>query len=231
MGEWWTYRLTDFLGFTPRTYYRLFELYNTELWPAPLAALALGVVLVVLTGYRAGSRWRRRAIPMLLALAWLWVAWAFHWQRYRTINYAASYFAAAFTLQAVLLAGFAALPGSRRPAWTARQPDPVGLAVLLLAVVVEPLPGPLLGRPWRGVELFGMAPDPTVAASLGLLLIVAAPWPLLVVPLLWCIVTWATLSAMQSPDAWLLPLVAAVVLGRRTWLWRVRKQAGRPRPA
>ena len=26
MSEWWTYHLRDFLLFTPRTYYRLFEL-------------------------------------------------------------------------------------------------------------------------------------------------------------------------------------------------------------
>jgi hypothetical protein len=28
MSEWWTYSLWDFLLFSPRTYYRLFELYN-----------------------------------------------------------------------------------------------------------------------------------------------------------------------------------------------------------
>ena len=33
MSEWWTYRPSDFLLFAPRTYYRLFELYNAEIWP------------------------------------------------------------------------------------------------------------------------------------------------------------------------------------------------------
>lgn len=224
MGEWWTYRLTDFLGFTPRTYYRLFQLYNTELWPAPLAAVVLGLVLLALTLRSPGPPWRGRAVPVLLALAWLWVAWAFHWQRYRTINYAASYFAAAFTLQALLLAGLAAMPGSRR--WTDRRPDAPGITILFLVVFVEPLLGPLLGRSWKGVELFAMAPDPTVAATLGLLLIMAAPRPLFIVPLLWCLVSWATLSAMEAPDAWVLPLVAAVALARRVWQWRAGKRPG-----
>ena len=33
MSEWWTYSLSDFLLFSPRTYYRLFELYNLAIWP------------------------------------------------------------------------------------------------------------------------------------------------------------------------------------------------------
>jgi hypothetical protein len=27
MSEWWSYSLSDFLLFSPRTYYRLFDLY------------------------------------------------------------------------------------------------------------------------------------------------------------------------------------------------------------
>ena len=40
MSEWWTYSLSDFLLFSPRTYYRLLELYNLAIWPTQLAALA-----------------------------------------------------------------------------------------------------------------------------------------------------------------------------------------------
>jgi hypothetical protein len=29
MSEWWSYRFSDLLMFSPETYYRLFELYNT----------------------------------------------------------------------------------------------------------------------------------------------------------------------------------------------------------
>ena len=45
MSEWWTYRPSDFLLFSPRTYYRLFELYNAEVWPGHVLALALGLAL------------------------------------------------------------------------------------------------------------------------------------------------------------------------------------------
>ena len=42
MSEWWTYHLSDFLLFSPRTYYRLFELYNAAIWPAQIVALGAG---------------------------------------------------------------------------------------------------------------------------------------------------------------------------------------------
>ena len=39
----WSYRLSDFLLFSPRVYWRMFELHNAALWPLPLAMLALGI--------------------------------------------------------------------------------------------------------------------------------------------------------------------------------------------
>ncbi len=90
MSEWWTYGLRDLLLFSQRTYSRLFELYNLEWWPLHLFALALGVAALVL--WRRGGERAGRALAALLALGWLWVAWAFHWQRYASINLAAGYF-------------------------------------------------------------------------------------------------------------------------------------------
>lgn len=215
MSEWWTYRPSDFLLFSPRTYYRLFELYNAEIWPAQLLTLVLGVAILVLL--RHGEAWRGRAIAAILAGCWLWVAWAFHFNRYATINWAATYFAAAFAVEALLLLWTGVVRGRwlSRPAWRAR----VGLGIFLFALVVQPLIAPLAGRAWAQVEIFGVAPDPTVVATLGLLLVVAerAPWALLVIPLLWCAVGGATLWTMGSPDALVMPLAGALVLLLAAW--------------
>ena len=46
MGDWWSYTPSDFLLFSARTYYRLFELYNRAIWPAQILALLLGLVIL-----------------------------------------------------------------------------------------------------------------------------------------------------------------------------------------
>lgn len=93
-----SYTLSDFLLFSRETYVRLFELYNEALWPLHVFALACGgaVLYFLLRG-------NDRAAWGLLALSWAWVGWAFHLERYATINLAGPYFAALFGLEAVLL--------------------------------------------------------------------------------------------------------------------------------
>src|ERR1700752_2916331 len=48
MSEWWTYRPEDFLLFSPRVYWRMFELHNAALWPLQVLALAAGLIIILL---------------------------------------------------------------------------------------------------------------------------------------------------------------------------------------
>ena len=212
MSEWWSYRLSDFLMFSPETYYRLFELYNAAIWPMQIAALASGAVIFALMLSRIpGSG---RAVSLLLALAWLFVAWAYFHQRYATINIAAPYFTLAFAGQAMLLLLIGGAVGKLTFEQRHGSVRRAGLALFLFELAIQPLVGPLLGRSWAGVELFGIAPDPTVLATLGVLLAAdRMRFELMVIPLLWCAVTGATLWTMQSPDALLLPAAGLLALG------------------
>src|SRR5262249_53060993 len=55
----------------------------------------------------------------------------------------------------------------------------------------------VFGRPWPQAEIFGIAPDPTVVATLGVLIAAdRTHWELLLVPLLWCAISGATMWAM-----------------------------------
>lgn len=62
--------------------------------------------------------------------------------------------------------------------------------------------------PLAQAEIFGIAPDPTALGTLGLLVLAeGAPRTrraLLVAPLLWCLLSGATLLAMGSPEAWIM---------------------------
>jgi len=212
MSEWWTYSLSDLLMFSKATYFRLFELHNLALWPGQVLALAVGIALFALLwhgGAKAG-----RSAALLLALAWLQVAWTYFAQRYATINTGAPYFAVGFAVQAVLLLWLA----SRRQA--PRLTEAVGslgkLALgIALAALLYPLLAPLGGRPWTQGELFGLAPDPTVAFTFAALLLWRARPLLWIVPLLWCAISAATLVELRSGQAWALPLLALLATGAR----------------
>lgn len=209
MSEWWTYCPADFLLFSERVYWRLFELANAATWPWPLAALVLGlgIAALVLLRPRAGGR----IVAAVLAIAWLVVAWAFLWTEYRAVNWAAVYAVPFFVLEAVLLVLLGSV-GNRMVVRARGNPGVLlGLALFAYALVLHPLLAPLAGRPLRGAEIFAVAPDPTAIATLGLVAAAGGGamrlW-LLPVPFLWCVASWATLATMGSPQAWL-PLACA----------------------
>ena len=171
MSEWWTYTLADFLMYSPRTYWRLVELYNREFWPLHVPLFAAGLAGLWLAATRRVQAFRWTAWG--LAAAWLWVGWAFLWDRYATINWAAQYQAAAFAVQAALLlaAGLKANAAAPRPSTGWR-----GLGWLLaVAGLLFPLIGLAAGRPWVQAEVAGMAPEPTALLTLGMLLLGGQP--------------------------------------------------------
>ena len=211
MSEWWTYRPSDFLLFAPRTYYRLFELYNSEVWPVHIVALLAGVTILALM--RSRTPWRGRLAAAMLAAGWLWVAWAFHWQRYATINWAASYFAVGFAIEALLLFWIGVVRDRLRFNTNRNASTRIGVAMFVFALIVQPLLGLLFGREWRQLEVFGVAPDPTVVATLGLLLAAnRINWIALPIPLLWCLLGGATLWVMNAADAFVLPVLAIILV-------------------
>jgi len=204
MSEWWTYSLSSFLLFSARTYYRLFELTNADVWPLQIVTLAAGLAILVLIVRRTASG--SRVVAAILAALWLFVAWAYMLQRYDPINFAARYYAIGFALQAALLV-WAGVIRDRLRFDSAKW---IGIALIIYALVLHPLIAPLSGRPWTQAEIFGLAPDPTVIATLGVLVAAARPnWLLLILPLLWCIISGLTLWTMESPEA---PVIAVAGL-------------------
>jgi hypothetical protein len=212
MDEWWTYTLSDLLLFSPRTYHRMLERHNEAVWPAQMVTLGLGLGILGLM--RRSTPRRGRIISTIVAGLWAWVAWSFLWRRYSTINWAATYLAWLFAIEIVLLIWIGVIRARLSFSLRRNATGMVGLALFTLTLAFYPLFAPLAGRSWQQAEMFGVAPDPTVSATLGLLLLAAGRprWELLVIPILWCSIAGATLWAMGSPEAPVPLLTALVVL-------------------
>ena len=204
MSEWWTYRLTSFLLFSPSTYYRMFERYNLAIWPAQLAGVSIGLAIVALLIGKRGHH--ERIIAGLLAACWMWIALAFHYQRYAQINWAATWFALAFASEALLLIVVGVLAGRLHLQLARSGVHWIATSIVAMSILGYPLLAPITGRPWTTAEIFGVAADPTAIASVAVLALVRGRirWPLLVVPVIWCAIAAATLWAMDAPEAWVL---------------------------
>ncbi len=213
MPEWWTYTLSDFLLFSPRAYYRLIERHNASAWPAHVATIGLGLAIVGLLLRPPAEQ--GRIVSGVVAVLWAWVGWAFVWSRYATINWAATYLAWLFWIEALLLVWFGVARGGLTFRLRRDAAGVLGAGLLVTSLLVYPLLAPLLGRGWRQAEVFGIMPDPTAAATVGLLLLAqgAPRWVLLPAPVLWCAVSAATLLAMGSPEAWVLLAAALLAPG------------------
>lgn len=211
MSEWWTewatYRLSDFLMFSQRSYYRMIALYNEAVWPAHLLALVAGLVVIGCVA-RPGPR-MHRIVMLVLAAAWTWIAWAYHLQRYADINTAGPWFALASGMQALLLCFMALRPHGAAPA---RIQKHVALGLTGVAVIGYPLLALGSGRGWSQAEAFGIVPDPTAVATLGLLLACRAHPVAWLIPLAWCAVSGATLMELRVGYAWLMPTFAILAV-------------------
>ena len=145
MSEWWTYRPEDFLLFSPRVYWRMFELHNAALWPLQVLALAAGLIIILLLAWR--PRGYARCLALLLAILWIFVGWSFLWNRYADINWAAAYVAPAFVVEGVLLLVCGPLLDSL--AFDRRGlAGCIGYFMLAFALAGQPLLVPLQGRGW-----------------------------------------------------------------------------------
>lgn len=218
MGEWWTYRPDDFLMFSLRAWYRLLELHNRAWWPMQAVAVMLGAGLMWAVHLRLRAALRLGL--MLAGASLLFVAWAFHWGPHAGINLAAPYFAFAFGIEGLLLIGVALLRSQLVLSY-GQGTTPAGVALLGAAVLLYPISALLWTRPLAQAEWFALAPDPTMLATLAVLLLLCGGQGLqrprrtctllLVLPLVWCAVTGAMSWALDAPGWWIMPAAAVLV--------------------
>ena len=205
MQEWWSYRPEDFLLFSPRTYWRLFQLENETLWPLQIPVLLIGAaILAMLLRPRA---WTDRVIPAVLAAAWLSVSVGFLWMHYAPINWAAIYFVPVFVGEGLIVLWLGTVRG--RLAFAAER-----------GVAGAPADRARRRTTATSGGIVGIAPDPTAIATLALLSLAprrTGTLPLIILPIIWCLASALTLRTMGASEGWIPLTAAALAVLAQTW--------------
>jgi hypothetical protein len=203
------------LPFSRDQFFEVFERYNEAVWPAQLALVAIALGCVVMTIW---GRSTSRAIGWLLAVLWAWMAIAYHFWFFASINRAAWIFGGLFLATAIVFAlqaarGTLAFEPSRDASGV------VGVALVLYALVGYPLVGIAAGQAYPRFPTFGL-PCPTTIFTLGMLLLVRRPVPFMVFagPFAWALVGSSAaflLGVVEDLGLAAAAVLAACVLGLR----------------
>jgi hypothetical protein len=185
---------TDFLD--------VFAAYNQAIWPLQIAAVFLGVGVVLLLVWRPLRA--ERVIAVVLAIFWVLMGAIYHWLFFAKINKAAYFFGAVFILQGLILLIEGTVRNRMHLAIDSRPRTAVAVMLILYALVIYPLLGLLVTHPYPATPLFGVAPCPTTIFTLGVLLLMNHPrsWILAVIPLLWAIVGGSAAVLLNVPQDW-----------------------------
>ena len=194
MGEIISYSLSDFILFSDKAYYRQFELYNHAIWPLHLIAIVFSLVIIYALWKKPA--WAGRLIAVLLTVSWVWVAWAFLFERFYQIHVVANWYALGFVLQAGLITWYGVIKNQFSLLVQSQPRINIGLVLLFISLIIYPFIAFITGRSWLQFEIFSLTPDPTVLATLAILYLCKVSSVLYVVPIIWLLISGMTLIVM-----------------------------------
>lgn len=196
MGEITSYSLSDFILFSDRVYYRQFELYNHAIWPLHLIAIVFSLVIIYTLWKKPAVVWSGRLIAVLLTLSWIWVAWAFLYERFYQIHVVANWYALGFVLQAGLITWYGIIKNQFSLFVQSQSRINISLVLLFISLIIYPFIAFITGRSWLQFEMFSLTPDPTVLATLAIFYLYKVSSILYVVPIVWLLISGVTLMVM-----------------------------------
>lgn len=203
------------MPFTVEQFFEVFRSYNETLWPAQLLLYAPAAAALI--GTWKPHRGSHRLVAAALAVLWLWTGVVYHFGFFRTINPAASLFAAISVAGAGMFAWHGVVFGRLRFAWQPGARGWVAAATITYALLLYPALGLLAGQSYWESPSFG-APCPTTIFTLGMLMLVERPFPraTLVAPVLWALIGSYAALALGVPQDYGLFAAAAAALAAST---------------
>jgi len=207
MIAWYSPRME--LPFTRPEFFQVFAEYNRAIWPTQLFAILSGATAFLLLFLH--RRWSDRGIAAILAILWSFTGVGYHWLFFAEVNTAAYLFGALFVLAGLVFVWEGLVRDRLHFRMTMRWHAWIAMLLMTYALVAYPLLGLLLTHPYPETPLFGVVPCPTTIFTLGLLMLVQHPRPLVVagIPLLWAVIGGSAALLLAVPQDWGL-LVAGI---------------------
>lgn len=173
--------------FTVEQFLAIFKRYNEAVFPFQMILFAMGVITIYLAF--KPNRISDNAIITILALLWMWMGITYHIVFFSIINPAAYFFGILFIIQGIIFL----LVGLLQNKLLFRIHKDIygitGIFLMLLALIIYPLLGIILGHIYPTSPTFGL-PCPTTIFTFGLLLLNEKKTPalIIVIPLMWSII-------------------------------------------
>ncbi|MBD3237096.1 MAG: hypothetical protein GF330_10355 [Candidatus Eisenbacteria bacterium] len=173
--------------FSETQFFDVMTAYNHAVWPMQWILYAVAVGILGSLALRPPVR--DRIVSAGLAFLWAWMAIAYHFVWFATINPAAWLFGSLYLIHVALLLWLGVIRRRLRFGLPGRERLTIALLLVLYGLVVYPLLGQWLGHSYPRLPTFGL-PCPTTIFTIGIYFLLLPPFPrgILVVPIFWSLV-------------------------------------------
>jgi len=174
------------LPFTAEQFLEIFKSYNESIFPIQIVFYLIAAIALFLLFSSAD---KSRIISLILSFFWLWIGIVYHIIYFSKINKAAYLFGSLFILQGIIFFIYGIVSNKLILRYNKNILNKTGIIIISYALIIYPVLGYLLGRPYPYSITIGL-PCPTTIFTFGIILfsIKKIPLAVLIIPLLWSIV-------------------------------------------
>ncbi len=175
------------LPFTKDEFIEVFRKYNLAVFPMQLLLYLFALATIYLL-IHPGSK-SSKTINAVLSFLWIWMGVVYHLVYFSSINKAAILFGSLFVFEGLLFLYFGVLRNRISFEFHKDIFGSTGIGLILLALIIYPVLGIILGHTYPFAPGFGL-PCPTTIFTFGFLLQIRGKSPLFmyVIPLVWSVI-------------------------------------------
>jgi hypothetical protein len=173
--------------FTTEQFFKVFENYNSTVFPFQLIIVLLGFTVLFLL--HSKIPFKNKLIGCYLGVLWIWIGLVYHVIYFTEINKAAYVFGGIFILQGLLILLNTLVRGKLVFSFNRQFKDYTGYFFIIFGLLIYPVIGYLVEGSFIRTIALGL-PCPTTIFTFGFLMLTDNKFPkyLLIIPSLWAII-------------------------------------------